>query len=196
MEYVKKTVLEITGHIRDVAEDLSEKDMEKLIDMLIRCQRVFVFGVGRSGLVGKAFATRLSHLKFDVFVVGDTITPAVKEGDLLITISGSGETASVVNTARSSKKAGAKVFSITSNASSTLAELSDAVLRVRGRTKEDYKRKFYVSDQIMGKHEPLSPLGTLFEDTSQILLDGVIVELMRKLRKTEEDLARRHSNIE
>ncbi len=196
MEYVKKTVLEITDHMREVVEKLSEKDMEKMIDMLIRCQRVFVHGVGRSGLVGRAFATRLSHLKFDVFVVGDTITPAVKEGDLFISISGSGETGSVVNAAKGAKKAGAKVFSLTSNTSSTIAGVSDAILRVKGRTKNDHKKKFYTSEQVMGKHAPLSPLGTLFEDTCQILLDGVIVELMRKLRKTEDDLARRHSNIE
>lgn len=196
MQYVKKTVLEITDHIRDVAEDLSEKNMEKLIDLLIRCQRVFIYGVGRSGLVGKAFAMRLCHLKFEVFVVGETITPAVKEGDLFIVISGSGETGSIVNASKSAKEAGANVFVLTSNPSSALGKLSSAYLKVKGRTKDDHKKRFYVSDQITGKHEPLSPLGTLFEDTCQIILDGVIVELMKKLRKTEEDLALTHSNVE
>lgn len=196
MEYVKKTVLEITSHIREVVEELNEKDMECMIDMLIRSQRVFVHGVGRSGMVAKAFAMRLSHLKFQVFVVGETITPAVKNGDLFIAISGSGETGSVLNTTKSAKREGANILTITSNRGSSIAKISDMVLRVKGRTKEDFKRKDYVSYQIRGLHEPLSPLGTLFEDTCQILLDGVIVELMRKLRKTEEDLARTHSNIE
>lgn len=196
MELVKKTVLEIVDHIRDVIEDISEKNLEGIIDMLIKSQRVFVYGVGRSGLVGKAFATRLSHLKFDVFVVGETITPAVKNGDLFIAISGSGETNSVVISTESAKREGANIVAITSNTKSSLGKISDIALLVKGRTKLDVKRKDYVSDQILGKHEPLSPLGTLFEDTCQILLDGVIVELMQKLRKTEDDLARIHSNVE
>lgn len=196
MEYVKKTVLEITDHIRDVAEKLSEKEMENAIDMIIGSKRVFLDGVGRSGMVAKAFAMRLSHLKFEVFVVGETITPAVRDGDLFIAISGSGETTSVVNASSSAKKAGARLLCITSDPSSTIGKMCDASLRVRGRTKEDYKRKDYVTEQISGRHEPLSPLGTLFEDTCMILLDGVIVSLMKTLRKTEEDLARTHSNVE
>jgi 6-phospho 3-hexuloisomerase len=196
MEYVKETVLEITDHIRDVAEKLSEKEMQDAIEMLIDSKRVFLEGVGRSGMVAKAFAMRLSHLKFEVFVVGETITPAVRDGDLFMAISGSGETTSVVNASTSARKAGAKLLCITSDPASTLGKMSDAILRVRGRTKDDYKRKDYVTEQISGRHEPLSPLGTLFEDTCMILLDGVIVSLMKRLRKTEEDLARTHSNVE
>jgi 6-phospho 3-hexuloisomerase len=196
MDYVKKTVIEITGHIREVVEGISEKDVEKAIDMMILSKRVFLEGAGRSGMVAKSFAMRLSHLKFEVFVVGETITPAVRDGDLFIAISGSGETTSVVNASASAKKAGALLLSITSDSSSTLGKMSNAVLKVEGRTKEDYKRKDYVTEQISGRHEPLSPLGTLFEDTCMILLDGVIVSLMKKLRKTEEDLARTHSNVE
>jgi 6-phospho-3-hexuloisomerase len=196
VEYVKETVLEITDHIRDVAEKLSEKEMQDAIEMLIDSKRVFLEGVGRSGMVAKAFAMRLAHLKFEVFVVGETITPAVRDGDLFMAISGSGETTSVVNASISAKKAGAKLLCITSDPESTLGKMSDSILRVRGRTKDDYKRKDYVTEQISGRHEPLSPLGTLFEDTCMILLDGVIVSLMKRLRKTEEDLARTHSNVE
>ncbi|MEM4076729.1 MAG: 6-phospho-3-hexuloisomerase, partial [Metallosphaera sp.] len=44
--------------------------------------------------------------------------------------------------------------------------------------------------------EPLAPLGTLFEDTTQVFLDGVVAELMVRLKKTEEDLRLVHANIE
>jgi len=37
-------------------------------------------GVGRSGLIGRAFAMRLMHLGFEVYVLGETITPAVEKG--------------------------------------------------------------------------------------------------------------------
>ena len=130
MEYVKKTVLEITGHIRDVAEKLSEKEMQNAIDMIIRSKRVFLDGVGRSGMVARSFAMRLSHLKFEVFVVGETITPAVKDGDLFIAVSGSGETTSVINASASAKKAGASLLCITSDPSSTLGKMCDATLHI------------------------------------------------------------------
>ncbi|MBI2675625.1 MAG: 6-phospho-3-hexuloisomerase [Candidatus Aenigmarchaeota archaeon] len=196
MSLTKDTVYEIIGHIKEVAEKISGKEIGELISMIIFSKRVFIFGAGRSGLVGKAFAVRLAHLKFEVFVVGDTITPAVQDGDLFIAISGSGETASVVISAKSAKDAGAKIAAVTSNRDSSLAKAADSVMVVEGRTKDDLHRKDYIAKQIMGRHEPLSPLGTLFEDTCQVLLDGVIVELMRKLRKTEDDLARMHSNVE
>ena len=48
----------------------------------------------------------------------------------------------------------------------------------------------------MGIHEPLAPLGTLFEDTVMVFLDSVVVELMERLGKTEEDLRAVHANIE
>ena len=196
MEYVKKTVLEIVEHIEDVVESISEREIEELVSLLIHCKRVFVYGVGRSGFVAKAFASRLSHLKFEVFVVGESITPAVREGDIFFTISGSGETSSVVLSAEAAKRENAKVIAVTSNRKSKLAGMADSVLLVKGRTKEDIKKKDYLPAQIMGKHAPLSPLGTLFEDTCQVILDGIIVSLMYKLRKTEEDLARRHCNVE
>jgi 6-phospho-3-hexuloisomerase len=54
----------------------------------------------------------------------------------------------------------------------------------------------YFARQILGIHEPLSPLGTLFEDTAMVVLDAVIAELMKRLGKNESDLAKRHANIE
>jgi len=42
----------------------------------------------------------------------------------------------------------------------------------------------------------LAPLGTLFEDTTMVILDGLIVELMHQLGKTEKELKSMHANIE
>lgn len=196
MEYVKKTVLEIINHIEEVIDKVDEKELKRIVTYLINSRRVFVYGLGRSGYVGKSFAARLSHLKFEVFVVGETITPAVMDGDVFFAISGSGETDSMIHSARVAKKENVRVIAITSNKNSTLAKLADSVLHVKGRTKNDIKRADYVADQIAGKHAPLSPLGTLFEDACMVILDGLIVELMQILRKTEADMARRHANIE
>lgn len=76
-----------------------------------------------------------------------------------------------------------------------MGRLADIIVRIPGRTKIA-KEEDYFTRQILGIHEPLAPLGTLFEDTTMLFLDGVTVELMKKLGKTEEDLRNEHANIE
>jgi 6-phospho-3-hexuloisomerase len=154
-----------------------------------------VMGAGRSGLVGRAFAMRLLHLGYNSYVLGETIVPAIGKNDLVISISGSGRTKLILTAAEAAKEAGAKLIAITSYYDSPLAKISDIVVEVPGRTKYS-KNEDYFARQILGITEPLAPLGTLFEDTAQIFLDGVIAELMIRLKKTEEDLRLVHANIE
>jgi 6-phospho-3-hexuloisomerase len=49
----------------------------------------------------KMAAMRFMHLGYTVFIVGETNTPAILEGDLLLVASGSGTTSSVVSSAES-----------------------------------------------------------------------------------------------
>ncbi len=195
MEVLKDAIFTITKHVEDVAEELGEEEVEALIDAILSSKKVFVYGAGRSGLVAKAFAMRLMHLGINVFVVGEIITPAIEKEDLLITISGSGETTSVVNAAKIAKNVGAKVALITTYPNSSLGRLADIVVVVKGRTKLRGEKDF-VMRQIKGEHYPLAPLGTLFEIAVLIFLDALIVELMVRLGKTEEEMRTRHATIE
>jgi 6-phospho-3-hexuloisomerase len=158
-------------------------------------KKILVVGAGRSGLAAKAFAMRLMHLGFNVYVFGETITPALGEGDLVISISGSGITKVVVTTSSAAKDVKAKIMAITSHSDSPLAKLADHVIIVPGRTKMAAEEDYTIR-QILGEHEPLAPLGTLFEITLNIFLDSVIAELMQRLGKTEQDLRKRHATIE
>ena len=54
----------------------------------------------------------------------------------------------------------------------------------------------YLSRQILGEREPLSPLGSIFENNCIVFLDNLIVELMYCLNKTEEELRQKHATIE
>ncbi len=69
------------------------------------------------------------------------------------------------------------------------------MIEIPGRTKLAVESDYFAR-QILGIHEPLAPLGTLFEDTTLVFLDGVIVELMHRLGKSEKELRARHANIE
>ncbi|RUM47336.1 MAG: 6-phospho-3-hexuloisomerase [Hyperthermus sp.] len=199
MEYVARTMREIALFIDRVAERLNAGQVEKLLDALIssykRRAKVLVMGAGRSGLVGKAFAMRLMHLGFNVYVLGETITPSIGRGDLVVAISGSGRTKLIVTAAEAAKKVEATVAAITSYPESPLGQLADIVVEVPGRTKSAPDIDYFAR-QILGIHEPLAPLGTLFEDTALAFLDGIVVELMNRLGKKEDDLRAKHANIE
>ena len=152
-------------------------------------------GAGRSGLAAKAFAMRLVQLGLNAYVIGEVVTPAMKEGDLLIAVSGSGATDSVVHAARTAKGVGSKVLAVTSYPESNLGKIADYIVRVKGRTKIDIE-KDHLKHQIEGSHSTLTPLGTLFEDTVMIFFDGIIAGLMVELNKGELEMKKRHTIFE
>lgn len=190
---------EITSFISSAIGLIRWYQVEQMIETLLEAYKdqkiILVMGAGRSGLVGRAFAMRLMHLGFNAYVLGDTIVPPVKEGDVVIAISGSGRTQLIVTAAEAAKTVKAKVIAITSFPDSPLASIADVVVEIPGRTKVS-RMEDYFARQILGIHEPLAPLGTLFEDTAMVFLDALIVELMYRLEKSEEDLRNAHANIE
>lgn len=186
---------EIVDNVITVSDELDQNSVKEMLNLLKSCENVFLLGLGRSGLVAKAFAMRLMHLGIGVYVVGETITPAIGDKDCLLAISGSGETSYIISTAQIAKKRGAKIIAITSYVDSTVGNMADLVVHIKGRTKID-SEKNYIRRQINGKHQSLSPLGTLFEVTTLIFLDAVIAQLMVDMGKTEEDLKQRHTVLE
>ncbi|RLF37682.1 MAG: 6-phospho-3-hexuloisomerase, partial [Thermoplasmata archaeon] len=99
MSSFKESIDYLQEKIKDILGKVSEEDITKLCKLLLKAKRIFVYGAGRSGLVAKAFAIRLVHLGFQAYVIGETITPPVRVGDLVLIISGSGETMPSVMTA-------------------------------------------------------------------------------------------------
>ena len=194
-----RAYMQIANFILNALSALKKTQVEKFMQLLVEAyhnrKRVLVMGAGRSGLVGRAFAMRLKHLGYDVYVLGDTIVSPVKKDDLVIAISGSGRTALIVTAAEAAKSVGAKVAAITTFIDSPLARIADVVVEIPGRTKIS-RVEDYFARQVLGLHEPLAPLGTLFEDTTMVFLDAVVAELMHRLGKSEEDLRQSHANIE
>lgn len=192
-------LVELSNFVSKLSERIDRGQVEKMIGMLIEAwswgKIVLVVGAGRSGLVGRAFAMRLMHLGFRTYVVGETVTPGIGVNDLLIAISGSGTTGIVVAAADAAKRVGAKVIAVTSFPESPLAKMADHVVVVPGRAKVSEEADYF-SRQILGMHEPLAPLGTLFEVGTIIFLDSIIAELMHRLGKTEREMKARHAVIE
>ena len=168
----------ILDNIRDAEEYLNEEDIANFIEIITTADNIFVTGAGRSGLAAKAFAMRLMHLGLSSYVVGETISPAINAGDCILAISGSGETNTIVTAAKISKKRGAKVLALTSYPESSLGQIADGIIHVKGRTKVEVDDENYLKRQIKGNYTSLTPLGTAFELTSLVFLDGLVSELM------------------
>ncbi len=193
-EIVKECMISVLEHVKSYIDRIHDEDIDLMIRTLLEARIIFIMGAGRSGLVGKAFAMRLMHLDLEVHVVGETTTPAFTENDVLITISGSGETNSVLTSARVAKKRGGKVVAITSYPSSSLAQMADCLVIVKGRTKEDVPASYI--ERELHPYQRLTPMGTLFEDCCMIFLEGIVASLMEVLDKGEKDMKARHAVLE
>ena len=110
MELMKESIEAIIDNIHEAEEYLVAEDIDDFLDIIVSANNVFVTGAGRSGLAAKAFAMRLMHLGLSAYVVGETISPAIYEGDCILAISGSGETNTITSAAKISKNRGAKVL--------------------------------------------------------------------------------------
>lgn len=140
-------------------------------------RRWFFTGQGRSGLVAAMIAMRFMHIGRLCHVVGEPTAPAIRSGDGLAVVSGSGVTATNIAYASTAREEGAVVVGVTRSPGSPLGELSDVVVHVPA-----------VSSVQLG--------GNLFEQMALILLDSVVTTLGRSLADAGETLRRLHTNLE
>jgi 6-phospho-3-hexuloisomerase len=180
-------------------QELNMKEVERFVEFLLdaKDKKIFIVGMGRSGFVARAFALRLMNLGFSVYFLGETITPAAEKGDILIAISGTGATKMVLTASTAAREIGATVIALTSFSESPLGQMADLTVTIKGRTKTGWpKEEDYLARQIIGEREPLTPLGSVFENNCMVFLDSLVVELMHRMGRTEADLKRRHATIE
>jgi len=156
-------------------------DFEKL---LLSARRIFVTGLGRTGLMARGFAMRLMHLGRRVYHVGDVITPGIRRGDVLVICSRTGRSPVLLYYIAIARRAGARVAVVTGERKSPVARKANAVLHLP--TEGGAKK---------ARHADL-PLGSLFEQALLLALDHVVVRLMDSLGLTEDDLRRIHTTFE
>ncbi|QYF89200.1 MULTISPECIES: 6-phospho-3-hexuloisomerase [Arthrobacter] len=175
----------VRDEIADTAAKIDEQEMAGLAGHLSQTGRVFVAGAGRSGLVLRMAAMRLMHLGMTVHVAGDTTTPAISSGDLLLVASGSGTTSGVVKSAETAAKAGARIAAFTTNPDSPLAGLADALVIIPAAQKTDHGSS--VSRQYSG---------SLFEQVLFLATETIFQSLWDITDAPAEDLWLRHANLE
>lgn len=164
--------------IRDTVSSIDESDHADLIKAILEAKKTFIYGSGRSGLVGQLFAVRLVQLGLDVHFVGDMTTPIISKDDLTILVSNTGETMSAVQTANIARRIGSQVFCITGNPTSKLAHASNRTILLKHDVTKDNE---------------YAPLGTIFEDSVSIFFDILIPCLMKKMGLDENEMRKRHA---
>ena len=174
------TLLDTAGRIAEqclsAISGITDADRRNLAERISEAATIYVFGVGRSGLIAQLFAVRLVQLGLKVYFIGDMTTPLISEKDLVILVSNSGDTMSVVKTAEIARRIGTRVISITASSDNDLAHTSDDIIVINADHDGD-----------------TAPLGTIFEDSALLFLDSMVPVLMEMLGATEADMRSRHA---
>lgn len=175
----------ILAENRAVLGAINSTQIAQLIEAITHAKRIFVAGEGRSGLVLRMFAMRLMHLGCQGFVVGETTTPSIQPGDILIDCSGSGSTETVKMIAQKAKAIGVRIISITTQPNSALGQLADIVIHLNAAAKQDHT----------GQHSQQFA-GSLFEQSSLLLLDAVFYLMATRSHLSSATLYSLHANLE
>lgn len=175
-----RRAVEYIGH--RVTTSLAKLDpavVSRAVQMVQRAPQVFVYGAGRSGIVARAFAMRLVQAGITAYVIGESVTPIVRKGDLAVIFSNRGESQSSLQTANIVRREGADLIVVTSRGTSKLSHAATLLLLLD--FPEEPERPVH------------APLGTLFESGSLRLSDGIIAELMQVRGESEDSLRKRHA---
>ncbi len=176
----------VLGEISNALESVAEEKVAELVRAILAADRVVVHGAGRVGLACKGFAMRLGHLGKQAFTVADSTAPAIGKKDLLLLASSSGETQTVYDVGVLGRAHGVPVAVITANAHSRMAGVADLLITFRAQTKFGPR----------GEVSSIQPMATQFEQSLQVFFDILILLLMQETSQTQDDMWRRHSNLD
>jgi D-arabinose 5-phosphate isomerase GutQ len=119
----RSTIKDFEENARLIAE-IDPDQLEHWFGRLFpRSGKYMIGGVGRSGLVARAFEMRFTHLNKMSYWEGDFNTPSFQIGDVYIPISGIGNTYEALEGTIRALSKGADVMPITANRSSKLVAL-------------------------------------------------------------------------
>ena len=176
--------------VRAVLESGAAAEVDRLCDELLRAKRIANYGVGREGLMMRAFCMRLMHLGLDAHVVGDMTTPPLGKGDLLFVSAGPGSFSTVAALVGVAKAAGARTAAITAQPQGAVPGSVDTVIHLHAQTMADD-----LPDDRAARTSVL-PMGSLYEAAMLLFFDIVSIVLRQRTEQSGEDMRGRHTNLE
>lgn len=183
-EYGKKILTEY----EQVFARQNEDELRQFIETVKKYNRIFVIGVGREGMMTRAFAMRLMHMGKEVHWIWDDTTPYIGKGDLLIATIGDGRIGHIDYVCRRAKEAGAFIYIVTGSPSGeTVKNVADAVLFIPGAV---YRGTDITVDSFQ-------PMGNLFEQCLLITFDIVVMMMVEETEDMSfEKMSFNHRNVE
>ena len=177
----------ILGEVSALVDRVSQAEFDRFCQHLWQGPRVMAYATGRSGFLLRSFIMRLNHLGRSAYYVGDASTPPVAKGDLFLTVSGSGSTATSLGAAKEAKRLGATVCAILGSRNSPLGNLAGEVLELPAPHKRGIASDGIPSQQTAG---------SLFEQGAFILLESIILRCFVDQGQSVADALSRHANLE
>ncbi len=184
---MKNCIETVLNEIKRAVSTIDVSATDKLLGIIGSTKRVYIAGMGRSGLVTKAFGQRLMQIGYEVHLADEITAPAITERDTLIASSGTGKTQLTLYMAKKAFSIGAKVVAITANENSGLARYADLVITIPVPLEQKRKRLLISTTQ---------PARSLFEQAMFVYLESCILALVSKLKVSHKKLDRRHLNLE
>jgi len=173
--------------IKLLVSQIGKATSDKLIEMILQADKIFVTGQGRSGLVAQCLATRLTQMGLDVHIQGEATCRKIEADDLLIAISCRGTTTTTVEFARISSRTGARIAAVTASDKSALAELADHTVLIPSDDENIIAQCRY----IFGPNN-----NTLFEETALLYADALVYILLEREGISKSIIDREHTNLE
>jgi len=124
-----------TQTLKNTLEMLDFNNIEKIAEKIATAPRTLIFGVGTSSVIAQDAAYRFSQLGIEAYAYSDILQMNVmamnmKNGEVAIGISHSGNTKAVVEAMRHAKEAGAETVALSSFSESILCKESDCAVTV------------------------------------------------------------------
>lgn len=176
----------VTTELTAVLERVDEQQLTDVVTQLAGASRAFVLGVGREGLAARGFAMRLSHTGLETHWGWDDTTPAVEPDDVFVLVNGSGAIGHLDYVFGKVKETGATTIVVTGVADAETPRNADYVLEIPASV---YRGSGNLVPSVQ-------PMGSLFEQSTLITLDLVVLLLAQSKSLSFSDLAARHRNFE
>lgn len=183
---------EFCGLGRDVLERIPVSEVEAASQMLSDAKKVYVVGVGHSGMFSRILSMKLNHVGLSAFTLYDEINPPFTSEDILVAVSQSGSTATIVAMGRKAKRIGGRVLAVTSQTDSALGELADYSLVVPYASHTDDLSVL----PMLGAPDSRNARGAVFGFNSYILFYAIVMHLAEIRGETPESIDARHANLE
>ncbi|MDT4762306.1 sugar isomerase [Sphaerochaeta sp. PS] len=179
----KKLADVILEENRQVLDRIDVKEINRLIEEIDKAKTIQLYAMGRMGLSMRGFTMRLKHMGYDAYVVYDTTTPCIGEGDLLLVLCGM--TNVEMNIVKLSKEAKATIGILSPHPENEIGQLADFTVRVPGQ---------FFGDPSEVKS--IQPMCTILEQSMFLLTDIVTMMIIEKNHIDIDKMHKRHTNLE